>query len=152
MVVTGITVYFCVPNRPWQRGAHEIANGLLRHYFPKGSDREVRLKAILNEVARQQNSRRRKAINYEAGADRFSNLLFRLVESTADCRHSGRWLPGLREHCRRRRSRTDRASGLPSLCKGRFSLKLKGCNRPSAPFRGCQPTAKSAHCGLSFCL
>lgn len=71
-VATDIKVYFGDPHRPSQRGSNENTKGLLRQYFPKGTDLADHSQATLNDVARQQNSRPRKTPNYETPAERFS--------------------------------------------------------------------------------
>ena len=73
---TDVQVYFCDPHSPWQRGSNENTNGLLRQYFPKGTDLSVHSSGRLIEVAAELNARPRKTLGMKTPAEMMQQLLF----------------------------------------------------------------------------
>ena len=74
-VETGVAVYFCDPHSPWQRGTNENTNGLLRQYFPKGTDLRLHTTSELAAVARVLNERPRKTLGWKTPAEALDAVL-----------------------------------------------------------------------------
>ncbi len=74
-IEAGVQVYFCDPQSPWQRGTNENTNGLLRQYFPKGTDLSVHSAEAIAAVAAVLNARPRKTLGWKTPAEKLDELL-----------------------------------------------------------------------------
>ena len=74
-IATGVHVYFCDPHSPWQRGTNENTNGLLRQYFPRGSDLSTHSQRHLNRVAHMLNDRPRQTLGWMKPSEKLAELL-----------------------------------------------------------------------------
>ena len=72
---SGVSVYFCDPRSPWQRGTSENTNGLLRQYFAKGTDLSAHSHEDLNAVARQLNGRPRQTLGWMKPCEVFAKTV-----------------------------------------------------------------------------
>ena len=76
-LATDLEIYFCDPHSPWQRGSNENTNGLLRQYFPKGTDLSVHSDTDLDWVSTELNDRPRKRLGFRKPIEEIGPLLLR---------------------------------------------------------------------------
>ena len=74
-IAADIEIFFCDPHKPWQRGSNENTNGLLRQYFPKGTDLSFWGPGVLERVAIEMNNRPCKTLGWRTPAEALDALL-----------------------------------------------------------------------------
>ena len=84
---TGLNIYFCDPRSPWQRGTNKNTNGLLRQYFPKGTDISRYTERELNAIAITLNSRPRRTRCWRTPAEALNDVLRSANQSTVATTH-----------------------------------------------------------------
>ena len=72
---TGLEIYFCDPQSPWQRGSNENTNGLLRQYLPKGTDLSGLSRRELDMIQDSLNGRPRKTLGYLTPSEKLAEFL-----------------------------------------------------------------------------